>query len=328
MNGNTTTINTNTASTRPERKRREGSLRSFAREILRNKFLYMLALPGIIFLFIFEYLPLFGLVIAFQDFNAIKGIFGSEFIGLKNFEFFFQSKDWLWVTWNTVYLNLLFLSFGTAAAIAIAVMLSEITNKWFKKGAQSIVILPHFISWTVVSMFTMTLFQSDGLVNSVLASFGLSPIAFFSNAAIWPFLLVLLSLWHGAGFSSIVYLATIAGINPDIYEAASIDGATRWQKIRFITLPLLKTTMILLILLQLGNIFYGNFGMIYAIVGTNPLLYPTTDVIDTFVYRALMQLGDMGMASAVGFYQSFVGFILVLIANYVTKKVNAESAIF
>ncbi|WP_233531961.1 ABC transporter permease [Paenibacillus alkalitolerans] len=295
---------------------------------MKNKYLYLLILPGFIFIFIFEYLPLFGLVIAFQDFNAVKGIMGSEFVGLKNFEFFFQSKDWLWVTFNTVYLNLLFLAFGTIAAIAIAVMLSEIGNKWFKKTSQSVVILPHFISWTVVSMFTMTLFSSDGLINVILTKLGVEPVSFYSSPGIWPLLLVLLTLWHGAGFSSIVYLATITGIDPSIYESASIDGASRWQKIWHITLPLLKPTMILLILLALGNIFYGNFGMIYAIVGSNPLLYPTTDVIDTFVYRALMELGDMGMSSAVGFYQSLVGFFLVLTANYAAKKLNSDSALF
>lgn len=302
--------------------------KAFWRELVKNRFLYLLTVPGIVFLFVFDYLPMVGLVIAFQDFHAVKGIWGSEFVGLKNFEFFFQSKDWLKVTFNTVYLNLLFMISGIVAAVTIAIMLSEITNKYFKRISQSVVILPHFISWSVVSMFSMTLFGSDGLINRWLKSMGLEPISFYSTPEIWPLLLVLFSLWQGAGFSSIVYLATITGINPDIYESASIDGATRWQKIRYITLPLLKPTVILLTLLSLGNLFYGNFNMIYALVGTNPLLYPTTDVIDTYVYRALMQLGDIGMASAIGFYQSVVGFVLVLTANYVTKKINPESAIF
>jgi putative aldouronate transport system permease protein len=302
--------------------------KAFWRELVKNRFLYLLTVPGIVFLFVFDYLPTVGLVIAFQDFHAVKGIWGSEFVGLKNFEFFFQSKDWLKVTFNTVYLNLLFMISGIVAAVTIAIMLSEIANKYFKRISQSVVILPHFISWSVVSMFSMTLFGSDGLINRWLKSMGLEPISFYSTPEIWPLLLVLFSLWQGAGFSSIVYLATITGINPDIYESASIDGATRWQKIRYITLPLLKPTVILLTLLSLGNLFYGNFNMIYALVGTNPLLYPTTDVIDTYVYRALMQLGDIGMASAIGFYQSVVGFVLVLTANYVTKKINPESAIF
>lgn len=302
--------------------------RSFFTELVQNKYLYLLMLPGVLFILVFEYIPLFGLVIAFQDFHPVKGILGSEFVGFKNFEFFFESKDWIKVTFNTLYLNLLFMLFGTIAAISIAIMLTEINHRWFKKITQSIVILPHFISWTVVAMFSMTLFSSDGLLNVMLSLFGIEPISFYSTPGVWPILLVLLSVWHGAGFSSIVYLASITGIDPSIYESASMDGASRFQKIWHITLPLLKPTIIILILLALGNIFYGNFGMIYAIVGTNPLLYSTTDVIDTFVYRALMEFGDMGMSSAVGFYQSLVGFILVLTANYVTRKINSESALF
>lgn len=300
----------------------------FLSEIVQNKYLYLLMLPGILLIFVFEYIPLFGLVIAFQDYNPLKGFLKSEFVGFKNFEFFFQSNDWIRVTFNTVYLNLLFMLFGTIAAISIAVMLSEIQHKWFKKITQSVVILPHFISWTVIAMFSVTLFSSEGLLNVILGLVGIEPISFYSTPGVWPVLLVLISVWHGAGFSSIVYLATITGIDPSIYESASMDGASRFQKIWHITLPLLKPTIILLILLALGNIFYGNFGMIYAIVGTNPLLYPTTDVIDTFVYRSLMEFGDMGMSSAVGFYQSLVGFVLVLTANYVTRKINSESALF
>jgi putative aldouronate transport system permease protein len=301
---------------------------SVIKELLRNKYLYLLTVPGILFVIVFNYLPLLGLVIAFQDFNAIKGVFGSDFIGFKNFEFFFQSNDWIRVTVNTLYLNLLFIVFGTIAAIAIAIMLSEIRSKWFARVSQSVVILPHFISWTVVSMFAVTLFSSEGLLNRLMAAMGFDGISFYSTPGVWPVILVLLNIWHGAGFASIVYLATIAGINTDIYESASIDGATRWQKIWHITLPLLKNTVILLTLLKLGSIFYGDFGMIYALIGTNPILYPTTDVIDTYVYRALMQLGDIGMASAIGFFQSIVGFALVVSANWLAKKFSAESAIF
>lgn len=301
----------------------------FWREMNKNKILYGMTLPGILFAFVFGYLPLFGLVIAFQDFKPIQGITGSEFVGLKNFKFFFESSDWIRVTVNTIFLNLLFMGFGTLAAIAIAIMLSEIVSKWFKKITQSVIILPHFLSWTVVAMFTVVLFSNEGgLINSFLTTLGFEEINFYSQPEVWPALLVLLNLWHGAGFSSIVYLATITGISPDIYESASIDGANRWQKIWYVTLPLLKNTAILLILLGLGKIFYGNFGMIYALVGSNPLLYPTTDVIDTYVFRSLMELGDMSMASAVGFYQSVVGFILVVSANWITKKLNSDASIF
>jgi len=268
-------------------------------------------------------------IIAFQDFNAIKGITGSEFVGLKNFRFFIESQETLRVILNTLFLNLLFILCGTAASLTIAVMLSELGGKWFKRTAQTIVTLPHFLSWTVIAMITVALFSSEGgMINGALQSFGIEPVAFYQEAKYWPLILVVLKLWQGAGFGAIVYLATITGINPDIYESASIDGASRWQKILYITLPLLKTTVILLLLLAMGGIFYGDFGMIYAIIGRNPLLYPTTDVIDTYVYRALMDLGDMSMAAAVGFFQSAFGFVLVVSVNQIARKFSPDSALF
>ncbi|OXM85395.1 ABC transporter permease [Paenibacillus rigui] len=310
------------------RKKRTG-LAAFIYEIARNKLMYAMALPGLLFFFVFSYLPMGGMIIAFQDFKAARGITGSKFVGFKNFAYFFQTDEWILIVWNTLYLNFLFILSGTVISIAIAVMLTEIGSRWFKKGAQSFVILPHFISWTVVAMLiTMLLSTDTGMVNKLIVSWGGEPIAFFQSPEHWPWLLMLMKVWHSAGFGSIVYLASIAGINPDIYEAASIDGASRWQKITFITLPLLKTTVILLLLLSIGKIFYGDFGMIYAIIGRNPLLYPTTDVIDTYVYRALTDLGDMSMAAAVGFFQSVVGFILVVTVNQIAKKFNSESAIF
>lgn len=302
---------------------------SFLSEIRKHGKLYLLTLPGILFFFIFSYLPMGGIVIAFQDFNAVKGITGSKFVGFKNFEFFIQSSETLHVIWNTLYLNMLFIVFGTIASVSIAIMLSELGGKWFKRITQSLVILPNFLSWTVIAMFVMALLNSEaGMVNKWLAHVGVEPIAFFSQASIWPIILVMLKIWQGAGFGSIVYLASIVSINPDIYEAASIDGASRWQKIRLITLPLLKPTVILLTLLGLGGIFYGDFGMIYALIGPNVILYPTTDVIDTYVFRALTELGDISMASAVGLFQSVVGFILVVCVNQLARKFSPDSAIF
>jgi len=312
----------------PERKNR-GKFGAFLFELFKNKFLYLLALPGMIWFFIFAYLPMGGIVIAFQDFKAMKGITGSEFVGLKNFQFFFRSSDWIQIVTNTVFLNVLFIVFNTLAAVTIAIMVTEMGGKWFKKITQSIMIFPHFLSWTVVAMFVMAFVATDGgFVNQILSMFGIAPVQFLSSPAYWPFILVLLKVWHGAGFGSIVYMATISGINPDIYESASIDGASRLQKIRYITLPLLKPTVILLTILAVGGIFNGDFGMIYAIIGRNPMLYPTTDVIDTYLFRAMMDLGDMSMSAAIGFMQSLVGFILVLTVNYIAKKVAPESAIF
>lgn len=298
-------------------------------EIRKHGLLYLLTLPGILLIFIFAYLPMGGIVIAFQDFNAIKGITGSEFVGLKNFEFFIQSNEVLFVIFNTLFLNALFILFGTFASVAIAVMFSELGGKWFKRIVQSLVTLPNFLSWTVIAMFVTALLSSDtGMLNKWLGAFGMEPVTFFNEPAIWPAILVLIKIWQGAGFGSIVYLATITGINPDIYESASIDGASRWKKIRYITLPLLKPTVILMMLLAMGGIFYGDFGMIYAIVGRNVMLYSTTDVIDTYVYRALMELNDMGMAAAVGVFQSLVGFVLVVSVNQLARKFSPDSALF
>lgn len=302
---------------------------SFFSELHKNKLLYLLTLPGILVIFIFSYLPMGGIVIAFQDFNPRQGIFHSDFVGLKNFSFFFESSDTIKVMWNTLFLNTLFIVFGVLASVAIAIMLSELSGKWFKRISQSVVTLPYFLSWTVISMFIVAILSSDGgVINKTLESMGLPTIAFFNEASYWPVLLVMIKLWQGAGFGSIVYLATISGINPDIYESASIDGASRWKKIRYITLPLLKPTIILMLILAMGGIFYGDFGMIFAIIGKNPILYPTTDVIDTYVYRALMDLGDMSMAASVGVFQSIVGFILVVLANQLARKFSPDSALF
>lgn len=302
---------------------------SFVQEIKKNHLLYLLTLPGIILIFIFAYLPIFGIVIAFQDYSPVKGVFGSPFVGLKNFRFFIESNEILHVLFNTVFLNLLFILCGMLVSVAIAIMFSELKSKKFKVVTQTVVTLPNFLSWTVVAMIVSTFFPfQGGIINQVLNAFGFSSVAFYNESAYWPFFLVCIKVWQGAGFGSIVYLATISGISPDIYESASIDGASRWAKIRLITLPLLKPTIILMLLLALGGIFYGDFGMIYAIVGKNALLYPTTDVIDTYVYRALMDLGNIGMSSAVGFFQSLVGFLLVLTVNQITRKYSPDSALY
>ncbi|WP_435169565.1 ABC transporter permease [Paenibacillus glycanilyticus] len=307
--------------------------KSFLSDVKQNFYLYLLVLPGILYFVIFKYLPMVGIIVAFQDFNTVKGLFKSKFVGLKNFEYFFTSKDWLVVTWNTLYLNLLFLITGLFFSILIAIVLSEISSKYFKKVTQSLVILPNFISWTLVSMFVFALLSTDvGLINSVLKALGFiqegQEINFYANPSLWAGILVVLKIWKTAGFGSVVYLAAIAGIDQEIYEAAKMDGASRMQCITKITLPQLKTTAVLLTLFGIGGIFHGDLGMIYAIVGDNPYLYDTTDVIDTYVFRMLRQMNDMSMSTAIGLYQSFVGFIIVYITNYLAKKYDSDSAIF
>lgn len=298
-------------------------------DLRHNKFLLLMLLPGVLFFIIFAYLPMLGIVIAFQDFSAAKGILGSDFVGFENFRFFLGSPDSFRVTFNTLYLNALFILSSMIASILIALMLSEVSNKYFKKGTQSLVILPHFISWAVIGLLAEAIFSSDtGFINGILTSLGREPVMFYKDAKLWPGLLTVMNIWQGAGFGSIVYLAAITGIDQEIYEAARIDGATKMQSIRYITLPLLRSTAVLLLIMSVGKIFNGNFGMIYALVGNNTLLYPTTDIIDTYVYRQLMELGDLGMSSAVGLYQSVLGFIMVVIANKITRKLSPESAIF
>lgn len=298
-------------------------------DLRHNKFLLLMLLPGILFFVVFSYLPMIGIVIAFQDFSAAKGILGSKFVGFENFRFFLGSPDSFRVTFNTLFLNVLFILSSMVVSILIALMLSEVNNKWFKKGTQSLVILPHFISWAVIGLLAEAFLSSDtGFINRTLLSMGREPIEFYKDAAIWPGILTFLNIWQGAGFGSIVYLAAITGIDQEIYEAARIDGATKIQSIWYITLPLLRSTAVLLLIMSVGKIFNGNFGMIYSLVGSNTLLYPTTDIIDTYVYRQLMELGDLGMSSAVGLYQSVLGFIMVNAANWVTRRLSPESAIF
>lgn len=303
----------------------------FVRELVRNRYLYLLTLPGILYFFVFCYLPLIGLYIAFVDYNPLAGSFGlgSPFVGLENFRFFFTSNDWLLVTVNTLWLNLLFITTGLAVQIFMAVGLNEISGQRFKKMAQSLMFLPNFLSWTVVSVLSLALFSTDeGVVNKVILSLGGTAVNFYQEASVWPMLLVLLRLWKGVGFGTVIYLSTIASIDQEMFEAARIDGANRFQGIVHITLPLLKGTTVMLLIMSVGGIFYGDFGMIYALVGDNPMLRDTTDVIDTFVYRALRLNNDVGMSSAVGLFQSVVGFVMVVTANAITRRIDRDSSLF
>jgi putative aldouronate transport system permease protein len=312
-----------------EQTKSRNRFQSVFRELARNKYLYLLTVPGLLFILIFNYIPMLGVYVAFLDFNPIKGLTGSEFVGLRNFDFFFSGLDWPRVTFNTIYLNLLFILGEILSAIVLAVVINEISGKWFKRVAQSVIILPFFISWAVVSIFMIALLSSDtGLINNVLEAMGLQSVSFYSTPEAWPGILIAIRIWKSAGYGTIIYLAAMAGINNDLYESAKIDGANRLQMIRYITLPLMKSITILLVLLALGRVFYGDFGMIYALVGDNQFLYPTTDVIDTFVYRSLRTLGDFGMASAVGLYQSIMGLILILITNKIVKLYDRDASIY
>jgi putative aldouronate transport system permease protein len=298
-------------------------------ELLKNRFSYLLILPAMAYVFIFSYATYPYLLIAFQKFNYTKGIFHSEWVGFKNFEFFFKSSDAMLITLNTIKLNLLFLIFGTFFAVMLAVLFNEVRNRLFQKIAQTTMIFPNFLSWIIVSYIMYGLLSTDfGVINQVLHFFGAESINWYTKVNAWPWILVGMKIWKEAGMASIIYLAAITGIDQSLYESADIDGATRWQKIRSITLPLLRPTIIILTLLSLGKIINGDFGMMYAIIGDNGVLFPTTDVIDTYVFRALRQIGDPSNAAAIGLFQSTVGLMLVFIANGITRRFFKEGALY
>ncbi len=299
------------------------------KQIANNPFLYVMAAPGLLFFLIFSYLPIYGITIAFKDYNFSKGITGSEWVGFKNFNYFFTSDDFWIVLRNTLGLNLLFILFTTITAVLIALMFNEIRNKYFKRISQSLIFLPYFMSWIVVGMIVQSLFGGEEpMINNWLIELGMEPVNWMFEAKLWPAILTVIRVWQGAGYLSIIFLAAITGIPEDLYEAARIDGASKLQIMLRITLPLLVPTIMIMTLLSVGKIFNGDFAMIYAIIGDNSLLYPTTDVIDTFVFRSMRQLHDFGMSSAVGLFQSVMGLLFVLAANAVTRRLSKESALF
>ncbi|WP_420832483.1 ABC transporter permease [Paenibacillus periandrae] len=298
-------------------------------DIHKNGTSYLLVLPAMVYTFIFGYMTYPYMIIAFQRFNYTRGIFNSEWVGLQNFEFFFRSYKALTVTFNTIFLNLLFIIFGTLMALVISLVLNELRKKLFVKISQSVMLFPHFISWIVVSYVLYAFFSMDmGLVNQLLNKLGIASVNWYTEPEVWPAILTVMHVWKGAGMSAVIYLATITGIDETLYEAAEIDGANRWQMCMRITLPLMMPTVVILTLLSIGKIMYGDFGMIYALVGDNGTLYSTTDIIDTYVFRSLRQIGDPSEAMAVGLFQSVVGFILVFGTNAITRKFFKEGALY
>ena len=292
----------------------------FFRYLWDNKLIILLALPGIVLIFLLRYVPMFGIVVAFEDFRAETG-FLSPWVGFKNFEILFGSPVIWRIVRNTLVLNVLFIAVGTIAAVGMALMINELGKPLFKKLTQSIMYLPFFMSWTVVAMILYGFLDYDsGMINNFLQGFGIDVLSFYEKPEWWPAILTILHVWKGTGSGCILYLAVLVGIDTQLYEAAEMDGASRWQRMRFISVPLLVPTIILVTLLAIGRIFYGNFGMLYAIVGNNALLYPTTDVIDTYIIRALQSTTNFGMSTAVGLSQSILGFVAVFGSNWIVKK--------
>lgn len=290
---------------------------------------YLMAIPGLIYLVINNYLPMFGLWMAFTKVNFRKGMFGGEFVGLKNFKFLFASSDAFVIFRNTIGYGLLFLVLNPITSITIAIFLNEIRKTWAKKFYQTIILLPHLISMVIVSYLVYAFLNTNvGIVNRAITFFGGNPVGWYGEPKAWPFILPLVNIWKGVGFGSIIYLSTIVGISDDYYEAAALDGCTRLQQIHYITLPLLKPTVIILTIMGVGGILHSDFGLFYQVPLNQGALIPTTQTLDTYVLRGLMELGNTSMSAAAGFFQSVVGFGLVMTTNAIVKRVSAENSLF
>ena len=310
-------------------KRKKNGEMTFIQKVVKYRILLLMCLPAIVFFFLFNYVPLPGIYVAFVKYNYRDGIFGSKFVGLQNFEFLASSGKLLSLTKNTILYNIAFILLGNFLAVFVAILLNEMRSKWFKKVSQTLMFLPYFISQVLVGILVFNLLNYDtGFVNGILTILGMERWQPYSDPSVWPVLLVIIYLWQQTGYNSVVYFASIMGIDGEMMEAAKVDGANGFQRIRYIILPSLKPTIVILLLFALGGIVKGNFGLFYNIVGTNPILYETTDIIETYVYRATMTDFNFMTASAVGLYQSIVGFVIVMVVNYVVKKIEPDYSLF
>lgn len=304
-------------------------IRNLGYDIKKNPVLLLMILPVILYVIIFSYLPMSGLVLAFKQFDYSLGIFGSPWCGFSNFRFFFISGQAARVIRNTVLYNAAFIIVNNVVEITVAIFISEIGGKLFKKLTQGAMFLPTFISWVVVSAFVYNIFSYDfGAFNNLRESMGMQPVDIYSQNTLWIFIIIFLNSWKHVGYGSVVYLAAIMGIDAEIYESATLDGAGELQKIWYVTLPNLKPTVIILVIMGIGNIFRGDFDLFYQMVGTNSLLFNTTDVIDTFVFRSLLFSQEYGMSAAVGLFQSVLCFIFLTTTNLIIRKIDPDNSLY
>ena len=292
--------------------------------------LYLMMLPALLYLLINNYIPMAGMVIAFKKLNFAKGIWASPWAGLKNFKFLFASRDAWVITRNTLLYNVAFILVNMVIGIAIAILITEVRNTKLKKIYQSAILLPFLMSMVILSYIVYALLSAEnGLVNnSILPLFHIDPIQWYQKPKYWPAVLIIANCWKGVGYGCLIYIASLIGIDPSFYEAARLDGASKWQEITKITLPSLVPTIITLLLLSIGRIFYSDFGLFYQVPMNSGVLFPTTNVIDTYVYRALIEQGNISMSSAAGVYQSLVGFCVVMLSNWIVRRVDKDQALF
>ena len=291
--------------------------------------LLLMLLPALIYVIVFSYIPMTGIIMAFKKYQYNGGIYFSPWNGLNNFKALFISGKLLQVTRNTLLYNIAFIFFGVVFEMGSAILLNEIIHKMFKKTVQSLMFLPYFISWVVAGAIIYNIFNYErGVFNNIVTSLGGAPFDLYNTPGAWPFVLIFLKLWKQTGYGSVVYLAAITGMDQEMFEAASIDGASAWQKIKYLTIPSLRPTMMILVLLGIGNIFRGDFGLFYQTVKSSALLQPMTDVIDTYVFRLLIDNGNVGVSAAAGLYQSVLCFITIMICNSLVKKANPDYALY
>lgn len=304
-------------------------IKEFCRDVRKNWIFWLMAMPAILAVFIFSYLPMIGLVMAFQKLDFKKGIFTSPFVGLKNFEFLFSTTDAWIITRNTICYNVVFIILTLICSVTLAIFMSELTCRRYSKVLQTVFIMPYFLSMVVVSTIVFAfLSPTNGFVNGMLQQFGVDPIGWYNQKSAWPFLLVFIHLWKNIGYSSVVYMAVISGISSEYYEAAALDGASKFQQAKYITIPHLRSIIAIKLIMSIGGIFRADFGLFYTVPRDSGSLYSVTNVLDTYIYRGLSQMNNMGMSTAAGLYQSVVGLVLVLIANKIVSKVDPDSAMF
>ncbi|MZQ81985.1 ABC transporter permease subunit [Paenibacillus sp. 5J-6] len=294
----------------------------------KKTLLFMIA-PAVLYFLLFSYVPMAGIVLAFKQYRYDLGILGSPWVGFENFKFFFMTGDAFRVTRNTMLYNAAFILINNVLQIAAAIFMAEIGSKLFRKTAQTLMFLPYFLSWVVVGAVAYNLFNYEhGTVNTLLRMLHIPEIDIYTTPEYWTYILVFFSAWKTIGYGALFYMASILSIDRETYEAAEIDGANVFQRIRFITLPSLRPTITILVLLAIGGIFRGDFGLFYQLVGNNGLLYQTTDVIDTYVYRSLLVNNEIGMSSAIGFYQSILCFVTIMLTNFLVRKSDKDNALF
>ena len=304
-------------------------LKNFGAELKKNRALFLMILPAAIIIIIFSYLPMSGLVLAFKDYRYNLGVFGSEWNGLENFRFLFESGTGWLITKNTILYNLLNLVTSQGLAILIAVAITEMKVIPFKKVTQSVIFFPYFISWVIVGTFVYNIFNYEtGLLNTILTTFGADKVNVYSMPWVWPIIICVFNAWKWSGYNSVIYIAAITGIDTECYEAAQIDGANIFQRIRYITIPGIKPTIITMLLLNVGRILRGDLEMFYQIVGNNGQLFNATDVIDTYVFRSLTTSANLGMTAAATFYQSILCFIIIMVVSAIVKKIDKDMALF